>query len=68
MCLYYVQNTSTKLKLSAQCLPLDAVHMCLSKRASITGGPVADKNDYMLKVFGLDEYIYGDYPLIQFKV
>lgn len=61
------ENTSTKLKLSAQCYPLDAVHMCLSKRASITGGPVADKNDYMLKVFGLDEYIYGDYPLIQFK-
>ena len=24
--------------------------------------------DYMLEVFGLDEFIFGNYPLIQFKV
>ncbi len=28
----------------------------------------AEAGDYILKVCGLDEYLLGDYPLIQFKV
>ena len=28
----------------------------------------AEAKDYILKVCGMDEYLLGDYPLIQFKV
>lgn len=28
----------------------------------------ADARDYILKVCGMDEYLLGDHPLIQFKV
>nr|KAG5710060.1 hypothetical protein BaRGS_030136 [Batillaria attramentaria] len=64
-----IQETQicTKLKLSAHLEPLVAVEMLLARRSSVTSEVQGNKDDYILKVFGLDEFIYGPYPLIQFK-
>lgn len=64
-----IQDTGicTKLKLDAQLHPLEAVEMLLTKRSSVTCETQGDKDDFVLKVFGLDEFVYGPYPLIQFK-
>lgn len=56
----------TKLKLSAEAYPEEAVRMLLTKRPMI-GSLSGTQDDYILKVYGLDEFIYGDYPLVQFK-
>ena len=67
-CGYVVCQMNTKLKLSAQCPPEEAVRLLLEKRANKSGESQANHDHYVLKVFGLDEFLYGSYPLIQFKV
>ncbi|GFO42474.1 phosphatidylinositol 4,5-bisphosphate 3-kinase catalytic subunit delta isoform [Plakobranchus ocellatus] len=37
------------------------------RRQTASAAPNDDPDLYILKVIGLEEYIYGDYPLIQFK-
>ncbi|KAL8578264.1 hypothetical protein ACOMHN_005655 [Nucella lapillus] len=56
----------SKLKLRAEAFPEEVVVMVMAKRP-IVGHLEGTKDDYILKVYGLDEFIYGDYPLIQFK-
>ena len=58
----------TKVKLSAYYQPEEAVRLLLSMRANKLGESQANHYDYVLKVCGLDEFLYGPYPLIQFKV
>lgn len=64
-----IQDTQicSKLKLRADLHPEEAVEMLLAKRSSVTCETQGRKDDFVLKVFGLDEFVYGPYPLIQFK-
>ncbi|KAK7093898.1 phosphatidylinositol 4,5-bisphosphate 3-kinase catalytic subunit delta isoform-like [Littorina saxatilis] len=56
------QQMCHKLRLSAQCTPMEAVRLLLEECPGY-----AEPDDCILKVFGLDEFLYGCYPLIQFK-
>ena len=58
----------TKVKLNAYSQPEEAVRLLLSMRTNKLGESQANHYDYVLKVCGLDEFLYGPYPLIQFKV
>ena len=53
-------------------LPGDKVPSLLDKAVRrfnrAVGKDLAEPQDYILKVCGLDEYLLGDYPLIQYKV
>ena len=49
-------------------LPEEVVKKAVKLRQSKLNNPEEDPDLYILKVIGLEEYIYGDYPLIQFKV
>ncbi|XP_076472546.1 phosphatidylinositol 4,5-bisphosphate 3-kinase catalytic subunit delta isoform-like [Babylonia areolata] len=53
----------THLKLGANAFPVEVVRLLLAKRPEIG----RNEDDYILKVYGLNDFIYGDYPLIQFK-
>ncbi|KAH9510277.1 Phosphatidylinositol 4,5-bisphosphate 3-kinase catalytic subunit delta isoform [Bulinus truncatus] len=56
-----------KLKVDLSSTPDEAVKKALNKRHTSTGAYIEDSENYILKVIGQEEYIYGDYPLIQFK-
>lgn len=56
-----------KLQVDHMKIPDDAVKKALLKRSNTTGAPFENSELYILKVIGQEEYLYGDYPLIQFK-
>ncbi|XP_028663734.1 phosphatidylinositol 4,5-bisphosphate 3-kinase catalytic subunit delta isoform isoform X1 [Erpetoichthys calabaricus] len=59
---------SFTLQISPQDVPLTLMQSALKKRAMVFREPKQDKvTDYVLKVNGRLEFIYGDYPLYQFK-
>ena len=49
-------------------LPQQVVEAAVKLRQSKLHMSDEDPDLYILKVIGLEEYIYGDYPIIQFKV
>lgn len=46
--------------------PLKMIEMVLNKKALTTNAKSDRISDYILKVCGQDEYLFGDHPLIQF--
>ncbi|KAG2459649.1 PK3CD kinase, partial [Polypterus senegalus] len=61
-------DESFTLQISPQDVPLTLMQSALKKRAMVFREPKQDKvTDYVLKVNGRLEFIYGDYPLYQFK-
>ncbi|CAG5132799.1 unnamed protein product, partial [Candidula unifasciata] len=56
-----------KLRVNHLWTPQETVHAALIKRSNNLGVPLEDSELYLLKVIGQEEFLYGDYPLIQFK-
>ncbi|XP_059138757.1 phosphatidylinositol 4,5-bisphosphate 3-kinase catalytic subunit delta isoform-like [Physella acuta] len=56
-----------KLQVDHLSNPDAAIKRALSKKSNGSGSPVDDSELFILKVIGQEEYLYGDYPLIQFK-
>lgn len=54
----------SKPTVSSKCQPAEVVAMLLKLRTDMSD---QEPDDYILKIFGLDEYLYGNYPLIRFK-
>ncbi|ESO88783.1 hypothetical protein LOTGIDRAFT_179045 [Lottia gigantea] len=47
--------------------PVDLITVALRKWANTSGRNPEDPDHYVLKPYGYEDYIYGDYPLQQFK-
>ncbi|GFR65738.1 phosphatidylinositol 4,5-bisphosphate 3-kinase catalytic subunit delta isoform [Elysia marginata] len=56
-----------KLRINYMDLPEKVVEAAVKLRQSKLNLPHEDPDLYILKVIGLEEYIYGNYPIIQFK-
>uniref|UniRef100_A0A0B6ZC56 phosphatidylinositol 3-kinase n=1 Tax=Arion vulgaris TaxID=1028688 RepID=A0A0B6ZC56_9EUPU len=56
-----------KLRVNHLESPQEAAKIALLKRSSALGVPLEDPELYLLKVIGQEEFLYGDYPLVQFK-
>ncbi|RUS84646.1 hypothetical protein EGW08_007566, partial [Elysia chlorotica] len=56
-----------KLRINHMDFPQQVVESALKLRQTRLDLPKEDPDLYILKVIGLEEYIYGDYPIIQFK-
>lgn len=48
-------------------IPNKLLEMILAKRANILNYRNEMPNEYVLKVCGQDEYLVGDYPIVQFQ-
>ncbi|KAK0061228.1 phosphatidylinositol 4 5-bisphosphate 3-kinase catalytic subunit delta isoform-like isoform X2 [Biomphalaria pfeifferi] len=64
---FNVDGICYKLKVDLDGTPDEAIQRALIKRRNATGVNIEDSDDYILKVIGQEEYIYGNYPLIRFK-
>ncbi|BFZ23020.1 hypothetical protein BsWGS_26059 [Bradybaena similaris] len=60
-------GTGNMLRVNHLWTPQETVKSALSKRSNKMRVPLEDCELYLLKVIGQEEFLYGDYPLIQFK-
>ncbi|XP_063797934.1 phosphatidylinositol 4,5-bisphosphate 3-kinase catalytic subunit delta isoform [Pseudophryne corroboree] len=59
---------SFTLQMSPREFPISVVRMALRKKSNVSGQPCPGRpEEYTLQINGLLEYIYGKYPLCQFK-
>lgn len=49
-------------------MPNELITMTLEKWKKDTGNQSLRATDFVLKVIGMEDYLYGDYPLRKFKV
>ncbi|XP_061163254.1 phosphatidylinositol 4,5-bisphosphate 3-kinase catalytic subunit delta isoform-like [Saccostrea echinata] len=55
------------MKIEADKIPNDLIAMALEKWRTNTGMQNLKASDYILKVIGMEDYLYGEYPLRSFK-
>lgn len=53
--------------MSHSTLPSKLIEMVLNKKANLLNVRGEKPSDYVLKVCGQDEFLVGDYPLIEFQ-
>lgn len=56
------------MRIGADKIPNDLIAMTLEKWKNNTGNQHLRPTDYILKVIGLEDYLYGEYQLRNFKV
>lgn len=56
------------MRIEADKIPSDLIAMTLEKWKNNTGNHSLKVTDYILKVIGMEDYLYGEYPLRTFKV
>jgi hypothetical protein len=56
------------MRIGADKIPNELIAMTLEKWKTNTGNHNLKVNDYILKVIGMEDYLYGEYPLRTFKV
>jgi len=56
------------LKLKKLSKPEEIVRLTLEKWSNKTGQKTKNVDDYILQVIGMNDFLYGDYELIMFKV
>lgn len=56
------------MKLGKLSTPEDIVRLTLEKWSSKTGQKTKNGDDYILQVIGMNDFLYGDYQLVMFKV
>jgi len=56
------------LKLKKLSKPEEIVRLTLEKWSNKTGQKTKNVNDYILQVIGMNDFLYGDYELVMFKV
>lgn len=56
------------MRIGADKIPNDLINMTLDKWKNNTGNQNLHSTDYILKVIGMEDYLYGEYPLRNFKV
>lgn len=58
---------SYKLKINKMSTPRELVSLTLDKWSSKSGKTKKDADQYILQVIGMQDFLYGDYPLIRYK-
>lgn len=48
--------------------PGELVKTTLDKWSSKSGKSMKNPDDYILQVIGMEDYLYGNFPLVRFKV
>ena len=69
ICIFLMSfQVSFTLQVDLSSFPDDLIRQVLTKRAVTTGTTPASSEQYVLKVWGRDEYMLGDFCLSQFMV